>query len=41
LDSLHASPISDSRRLNIPAAVISAIESLVWTPRNSQRPPQS
>ena len=32
------SPISESRRLNIQVAVISAIESLVWTPRNSQRP---
>jgi UTP:GlnB (protein PII) uridylyltransferase len=33
------SPISDARRLNIQVAVISAIESLAWTPRPSQRPP--
>ena len=33
------SPISEARRLNIQVAVISAIESLVWIPRNSQRPP--
>jgi UTP:GlnB (protein PII) uridylyltransferase len=32
------SPISDARRLNIQVAVISAIESLAWTPRPSQRP---
>lgn len=32
------SPISESRRLNIQVAVISAIESLAWTPRHSQRP---
>ena len=32
------SPISEARRLNIQVAVISAIESLVWTPRHSQRP---
>ena len=31
-------PISDARRLNIQVAVISAIESLAWTPRPSQRP---
>jgi hypothetical protein len=35
------SPISEARRLNIQVAVISAIESLVWTPRNTQRPPRS
>jgi len=29
---------SRSRRLNIQVAVISAIESLAWTPRPSQRP---
>jgi UTP:GlnB (protein PII) uridylyltransferase len=33
------SPISEARRLNIQVAVISAIESLAWTPRNSQRLP--
>ncbi|MEY2933756.1 MAG: hypothetical protein RL033_4505 [Pseudomonadota bacterium] len=33
-------PISEGRRLNIQVAVISAIESLVWTPRNSTRPPK-
>jgi [protein-PII] uridylyltransferase len=32
------SPISEGRRLNIQVAVISAIESLAWTPRHSQRP---
>ncbi|MEO8183765.1 MAG: hypothetical protein ABI895_33490 [Deltaproteobacteria bacterium] len=32
------SSISEARRLNIQVAVISAIESLAWTPRNSQRP---
>jgi UTP:GlnB (protein PII) uridylyltransferase len=35
------SPISEARRLNIQVAVISAIESLAWSPRNSQRPPQT
>ena len=33
------SPISEARRLNIQVAVISAIESLAWSPRNSPRPP--
>jgi UTP:GlnB (protein PII) uridylyltransferase len=33
------SPISEARRLNIQVAVISAIESLAWSPRNSQRAP--
>jgi UTP:GlnB (protein PII) uridylyltransferase len=32
------SAISEARRLNIQVAVISAIESLAWTPRPSQRP---
>lgn len=32
------SPINEARRLHIQVAVISAIESLVWTPRPSQRP---
>lgn len=32
------SPITEARRLHIQVAVISAIESLVWKPRPSQRP---
>lgn len=32
------SPITESRRLHIQVAVITAIEALVWSPRLSQRP---
>ncbi len=34
----NGGPINESRRLHIQVAVISAIESLVWQPRSSQRP---
>ena len=32
------SPITEARRLHIQVAVITAIEALAWSPRNSQRP---